>query len=80
VLGVDDFALRRGHVYATVLIDAETGERVDVLAGRKADALEAWLRDHPGVEIVCREGPAPTARRSGGRCPAPSRPVTADRH
>jgi transposase len=56
VLGVDDFALRRGQVYATVLIDAETGQRVDVLAGRKGEVLEAWLRSHPGVQVVCRDG------------------------
>jgi transposase len=37
VLGVDDFALRRGQVYATILIDHQTGQRVDVLASRKAD-------------------------------------------
>lgn len=38
VLGIGDFALRRGLVYATVLIDAETGRRVDVVPGRTADA------------------------------------------
>jgi transposase len=56
VLGVDDFALRRGQVYATILTGAETGQRVDVLASRKADVLEAWLRSHPGVQVVCRDG------------------------
>jgi hypothetical protein len=55
VPGIDDFALRRGRVYATVLIDAETGRRVDVVPGRTADAAEKWLRDHPGAEVVCRD-------------------------
>ncbi len=56
VLGIDDFALRRGSVYATVLIDAETGRRVDVVPGRTADVAEKWLLDHPGAEVVCRDG------------------------
>lgn len=56
VIGVDDFALRKRQRYATVIIDAVTGERVDVLADRRADTLEVWLREHPGVRVVCRDG------------------------
>ncbi len=56
VLGIDDFALRRGLVYATVLIDAETGRRAGVMKGRTADVVEDWLRGHPGVEVVTRDG------------------------
>ena len=77
VLGVDDFALRRGQVCATILTGAETGQRAGVLASRKADVLEGGCAGIPACRSYAVTGPAPMARRSAARCPARSRPVTA---
>jgi len=55
VVGVDDWAKRRGRVYGTILVDLERHQVIDLLPDRTAETLAHWLRSHSGVKIVARD-------------------------
>ncbi len=76
-LGIDDFALRRGRTYGTVLVDLTRHKPIDLLPDRKAETAKTWIEHHPEIELISRDrgGDYATAASQG----APQAVQTADR-
>jgi transposase len=55
VVGIDDFAWRRGHRYGTIICDLERRCIIDILPDREAATATAWLADHPSINIIARD-------------------------
>jgi transposase len=69
VLGIDDFALRKGRVSGTILVDLEQHRPVDLLSERTAETVATWLRAHPGVAIIARDRAQDYARGAAEGAP-----------
>lgn len=77
VLGVDDWAKRKGQSYGTILVDLEKRQVVDLLPERSSEVLSEWLQTHPGVEIIVRDRAA--EYKEGATQGAPAAIQVADR-
>src|SRR5436309_9388383 len=55
-LGIDDFAFRRGGWFGTILVNLESHKVVDLLPDRRAESAARWMRQHPDITVVSRDG------------------------
>ena len=55
LVGIDDWAWRKGRRYGTIVVDLETSEVIDLSPDRDAATVKVWLAAHPGVELVSRD-------------------------
>ena len=55
VIGIDDFAFRRGQTYGTIVCDLERRKPVTLLPDRALETSRAWLAGHPSISVVARD-------------------------
>lgn len=54
-IGIDDFALRKGTSYGTIIVDLEQGKLIELLASRDIGVVVDWLLQPPHIKLVARD-------------------------
>jgi transposase len=77
VIGIDDWAMTRGHRYGTIIVDLERRCPIELMDGRDTTAVEPWLSMQPTIEVIARDRAG--AYADAARTAAPDAQQVADR-
>jgi transposase len=69
VIGIDDWAFKKGRSYGTIIVDQEARRVIDLLDDRTAPTLASWLQNHPSIEIITRDRSTDYAAGIQAGCP-----------
>jgi transposase len=69
VIGIDDWAWRRGHRYGSIVCDLERRRIVDLLPDRTATTVQDWLAEHPDIEVIARDRGGAYGAAAASTCP-----------
>ena len=62
VIGIDDWAIKKGRTYGTILVDLEKQHVIDLLPDRSGSTVAAWLRRQRGIGVIARDRSTEYAR------------------
>ena len=69
-VGIDDWAIRKGQTYGTLVVDLDRRRPIDLLPDRSSTTVAAWLRRHPGIAVITRDRASEYARAATMGAPA----------
>jgi transposase len=77
VVGLDEWAWRKGRTYGTIMVDLEAHRVLDLLPDCRSESVAEWLQRYPSITVISRDrsGPFASAAAQG----APQATQVADR-
>lgn len=54
-IGIDDWALTRGHRYGTIVVDLDRHRPIELLADRDVTTVGAWLAEQRDIRLIARD-------------------------
>lgn len=69
IIGIDDYAFKKGRSYGTIIVDLQTRQVIDLLPDREAGTLAKWMNEHTEVQVVSRDRYGPYALGAANGAP-----------